>query len=142
MKLQEIERVMQSYGKQLIQVEIGEAVLYAPNDYEHVEHYKCGPNHNKVLTLLIPDKVYFNREGPCKVHDFMYTYPKDAKEDYRIASDCLFKINMDKAAEQQSKLKYGSALAKPFNNIFFYFVKWWGRKSFYLDKEIKYTGQA
>lgn len=135
MRLSEIRRVLRRYNITLIDITManGEIVL-GPHNFTPLNHYKCGPNHNKWLTLLIPDKVYFNRSSACSVHDHMYTYPVEAGEDYRQAADALFRINMDSTAKQQSITRYGKYLATPFNFLFEWFVINFGRDSFYRDK--------
>lgn len=135
LNLEQVRQVMSTHGISLVKHTMKNGtVLYAPHNFEEKEHYKCGPNHNKVLTWLIPDKVYFNRESACKVHDHMYTYPDNTGERYRYAADSLFKINMDLGAYTQAKTDIGVLVAAPMNNMFYYFVRWFGKNSYYMDK--------
>lgn len=136
MTLQHIKIVTHKYGVYLANYMFPDGtVVVAPTDFIPQPAYKCGPNKHKWLTWLIPDKVYFNREYACKVHDWMYTYPKNAGEEFRQAADDLFRINMDLTASQQSKTKAGAYISVPFNAMFHRFVCWFGKGSFYSDKK-------
>lgn len=135
MTLQHIKIVCHRYGIYLANYMLPDgSVVVAPTDYVPKAAYKCGPNKHKWLTWLIPDRVYYNRKAACGVHDWMYTYPANAGDDFKAAADDLFKINMDLQAKQQAKTTAGTYAALPFNNLYYYFVRWFGKGSFYSDK--------
>jgi len=136
MNLAQVRYRLKAWGVELLNTTMpnGDIVL-APHDYVDSPKYKCGPNKHKLLTFLIPDKIYFNRQSACAVHDFMYQYPLDGTIGYKELADDLFLINMEKLAlRREAAGNLPSFLATPMNKVYYWFVKYFGSKAFFDGK--------
>jgi hypothetical protein len=125
--------------------------LWAPTEFKQASPAQiealcnaCGPGN--WIQRLVSDNFY--ELGPdistvCNIHDWMYTFPEDAGQEYKDKADRVFKNNLIRTAEaaQAQDLTYAETRSG--------WVRWWYRlqaEKLYITRmrlaEIYYTAVA
>lgn len=107
--------------------------LYVPDNYKLLPSCACGRSGWR--GELVPDSILgVSVKAACCIHDYMYTFPRDAGEDYRAHADRVFLNNMLRIIEDKSSWALVRFARRSVAYAYYLAVKNFGGPSFWSDK--------